>query len=184
MSKGLIIGASLGNCVHVAGVVHFLNLAEDQGYETLFVGPAVKVDDILRLIEEHEPGIVALSYRLTPENAVSIVKELQEKLAYKAYLNANLYYKLGNYKGNNYQSAVIAATNAIKEYPNSKHREELALIILKSKFQHAEKSVLEKQEDRYRDTVDEYYNFINDFPNSKYANEARAMFEKAQRQLK
>ncbi len=115
---------------------------------------------------------------------LEMVKELQEKLAYKAYLNANLYYKLGNYKGNNYQSAVIAATNAIKEYPNSKYREELALIILKSKFQQAEKSVFEKQEDRYRDTVDEYYNFINDFPNSKYANEAKQMFEKSQIFLK
>ncbi|MDR1729523.1 MAG: outer membrane protein assembly factor BamD [Prevotellaceae bacterium] len=115
---------------------------------------------------------------------LEMVKELQEKLAYKAYLNANLYYKLGNYKGNNYQSAVIAAKNAIKEFPNSKHREELALIILKSKFQQAEKSVLEKQEDRYRDTVDEYYNFMNDFPDSKYANEAKQMFEKSQKQLK
>ena len=115
---------------------------------------------------------------------LQIVKELQDKLAYKAYLNANLYYKLGNYKGNNYQSAVIAATNAIKEYPNSKYREELALIILKSKFQQAEKSELEKQADRYRDTGDEYYNFINDFPDSKYAGEAKAMFEKSQKFLK
>ncbi len=115
---------------------------------------------------------------------LAMVKELQEKLAYKAYLNANLYYRLGNYKGNNYHSAVIAATNAIKEYPGSKHREELAFIILQSKFQQAEKSVQEKQEERYRDTVDEYYNFINDFPNSKYVKEAQAMFEKSQKFLK
>jgi len=114
---------------------------------------------------------------------LEMTKELQDKLAYKAYLNVDLYYRLGNYKGNNYQSAVIGATNAIKEYPNSKYREELAFIILKSKFQQAEKSVLEKREDRYRDTVDEYYNFINDFPNSKFKKEAQQMFEKSQKQL-
>ena len=114
---------------------------------------------------------------------LKMVKELQDKLAYKAYLNANLYYKLGNYKGNNYRSAVIAATNAIKEYPDSEYREELAFIILKSKYQQAEKSVLEKMEDRYRDAVDEYYNFINDFPNSKYAREAQQIFEKSRKQL-
>ncbi len=114
---------------------------------------------------------------------LTMVKEMQEKLAYKAYLNASLYYKLGNYMGNNYLSAVVAATNAIKEFPNSKYREELAFIILKSKYQQAEKSVLEKMEDRYRDTVDEYYNFTNDFPNSKYAKEAGEIFEKSQKQL-
>ena len=114
---------------------------------------------------------------------LTMAMEMREKLAYKAYLNASLYYKLGNYKGNNYLSAVIAATNAIREYPDSKHREELAFIILKSKYQQAEKSVHEKMEDRYRDTVDEYYNFINDFPNSRYAREAKQIFEKSRRQL-
>jgi len=114
---------------------------------------------------------------------LTMVKEMQEKLAYKAYLNATLYYKLGNYMGNNYLSAVVAASNAIKEYPDSKHREELAFIILKSKYQQAEKSVQEKMEERYRDTVDEYYNFTNDFPNSKYAKEARQMLEKSQKRL-
>ena len=114
---------------------------------------------------------------------LTMVKEMQEKLAYKAYLNANLYYKLGNYMGNNYLSAVIAASNAIREYPDSKHREELAFIILKSKYQQAEKSVQEKMEERYRDTVDEYYNFTNDFPNSKYAKEAQQMLEKSKKRL-
>jgi outer membrane protein assembly factor BamD len=47
----------------------------------------------------------------------------------------------------------------------------------------AEKSVPEKMEERYRDTVDEYHNFINDFPDSKYAKEAQQMFEKSQKKL-
>ena len=129
-----------------------------------------------------------LFVELFPQSArlpevLTMAKEMQDKLAYKAYLNANLYYKLGNYKGNNYLSAVIAATNAIKEYPNSKYREELAFIILKSKYQQAEKSVPEKMEERYRDTVDEYYNFINDFPTGKYAKEAQQIVEKSRKHL-
>ena len=79
MSKGMIIGASLGNCVHVAGAVHFLNLAQEAGYETLFLGPAVGVDDVLAAIEEHRPTMVTLGYRLTAENAVTIVRELIAK---------------------------------------------------------------------------------------------------------
>jgi len=125
---------------------------------------------------------------LYPESAyitevLNMVNELQEKLAYKAFLNASLYYKMGNYMGNNYLAAIITATNAIKEFPSNKYEEEFAFIILKSKFQQAEKSVREKMEDRYRDTVDEYYNFINDFPKSKYKKDAQQIFEKSQKFL-
>jgi len=79
MSKGIIIGASLGNCVHVAGVAHFLSFAEDEGYESIFLGPAVSVDTMLENIEINKPVMAALGYRLTPENGVTIVKELIEK---------------------------------------------------------------------------------------------------------
>ena len=33
MNKQLIVGAAIGDCVHVAGVVNFLNLAEQLGYD-------------------------------------------------------------------------------------------------------------------------------------------------------
>ena len=81
MSKGMIIGASVGNCVHVAGVVHFLSLAEDEGYETMFLGPAICVDTVLDCVETHKPAMVGLGYRLTPENGEKIIRELIEKSA-------------------------------------------------------------------------------------------------------
>ena len=81
MAKGMVIGASIGNCVHVAGAVHFLSLAEDEGYETLFLGPAVGVADVLESVETHKPVMVTLGYRLTPENGVTVVSELIDKSA-------------------------------------------------------------------------------------------------------
>ena len=81
MSKGLIIGASLGNCVHVAGVVHFLSLAEDEGFEAMFLGPAVSVDAVLDCVETYKPVMAGLGYRLTPENGVTIMRELIDKSA-------------------------------------------------------------------------------------------------------
>jgi len=86
MKNKKIIGASIGNCVHVAGAVHFLNLAEDEGYEAIFLGPAISVADIIKSINEHSPAMVALGYRLTPENGVTIVRELikrSKELKYK-----------------------------------------------------------------------------------------------------
>ncbi|MCL2391102.1 MAG: cobalamin-dependent protein [Oscillospiraceae bacterium] len=79
MSKGIVIGASIGNCVHVAGAAHFLSLAEDEGYQAIFLGPAVCVDMVLESIEKNKPTMVTLGYRLTPENGVTIVRELIEK---------------------------------------------------------------------------------------------------------
>ena len=79
MSAKKIIGASIGNCVHVGGVAHFLNIAQDIGYETIYAGPAVSVDKILDIIGKTDADIVALGYRLTPENLVPILNELKEK---------------------------------------------------------------------------------------------------------
>lgn len=76
-NKKLILGASLGNCVHVAGVIHFLELAEREGYRTEFLGPAVSVDRLFDVIEKENPAMVGISYRLTPENVIPILEEIE-----------------------------------------------------------------------------------------------------------
>ncbi|MDR3705998.1 MAG: outer membrane protein assembly factor BamD [Paludibacteraceae bacterium] len=110
-------------------------------------------------------------------DANKYVEEMQEKMAYKAYLNAKLYYDLGNYQGNNYLSAIITSTNALKDYPNTKYKEDFSFLVLESKFNQAEQSIPTKKESRFRETIDEYYNFVNDFPKSKYAKEAESIFK-------
>ena len=74
-----IIGASIGNCVHVAGVVHFLDLAKQEGYETKFLGPAVSVEKLFDYLKKDKYDIVGVSYRLTPSNVVPLIKEIFEK---------------------------------------------------------------------------------------------------------
>jgi len=71
-----IIGAAIGNCVHVGGLHHFLKLAEAEGYQTESMGPAVSVNRILEVLEKDKPDILALSYRLTPEVAKNLFEEL------------------------------------------------------------------------------------------------------------
>ena len=103
--------------------------------------------------------------------------EMQDKLTLKQLQNAQLYYNLGNDMGNNYESAIVVAQNALKDYPYSKYKEDFELLILKSKFQEAKLSVSERQADRYRDVVDEYYSFINNNPDSKHKKEAETIFK-------
>ena len=100
--------------------------------------------------------------------------ELYDKLIQKEYMAAELYYNLGGYFGNinsneesNYESCIITAQNALKLYPYSKHREDFALLIMKSKFELAENSAEQRRLERYRDAEDECYGFINEYPDSQ-----------------
>lgn len=74
-----LLGASIGNCVHVAGVVHFLDLAVNEGYETKFLGPAVTIDVLFDEINKYKPTMVGVSYRLTPENVKPLLDEIDSR---------------------------------------------------------------------------------------------------------
>ncbi len=76
MKNKIILGASIGNCVHVAGIINFFNIARTHGYDTIFLGPATGVDILISKILEIKPDIVAISYRLTPENACKILTDI------------------------------------------------------------------------------------------------------------
>ncbi len=119
--------------------------------------------------------------------AQNMIFELQDKLVEKELLSAKLYYDLGSYTGNtvysstgnNYQAAVITAQNALREYPYTRFREDLSILILRAKYDMAKASVDEKKQDRMRETVDEYYAFKNEFPESKYMKEVEGIFKDA-----
>ena len=113
--------------------------------------------------------------------AQNAIFELEDKLTLKELQNAQLYYNMGIYRGNNYESAIIVAQNAIKEYPYSKYKEELEMLILKAKYQEATLSVEERKGDRFRDVIDEYYSFINNYPDGANRAEADNIFKIAQK---
>ncbi len=100
------------------------------------------------------------------EEASRLIMELQDKLVMKSYLSAKLYYDFENYK-----ASVVALNNALKEYPDSKYREELMYMILKSRYLLAVNSVEEKKMDRLSLALDEYFAFVDEFPDSKYSKE-------------
>jgi hypothetical protein len=77
-----IWGCTIGNCIHVAGIYRFLQLAEECGYETCFAGTGLPVEAILDALQEEQPDFMALSYRLTPHVAANILTVLKNKLHY------------------------------------------------------------------------------------------------------
>ncbi len=118
------------------------------------------------------------------DEAQDIIFEAQDKLVEKEYNAAKLYYNLGTYLGNNYQSCVICAQNALKDYPYTKYREDLALLVMKAKYELAYNSVLSKKAERYRDAVDECYAFKNEYSESANVKLADELLQKAEEALK
>ena len=78
-----------------------------------------------------------------------ILLELNEKLIEKAYLSAQLYYNLDNYK-----AAIVALNNCLIDFPDSKYREEIMFELLKSKYMLAVNSIQSKQIERFQDDID------------------------------
>lgn len=111
------------------------------------------------------------------DEAQEMIFALQDKLVQKEVMSAKLYYNLGSYMGaNNYLSCVVTAQNALRDYPYTHFREELSVLVLRSRYEMALNSLDSKRAERYRETVDEYYAFKNEFPESKYLKEAEKIF--------
>ncbi|HHY75977.1 MAG TPA: cobalamin B12-binding domain-containing protein [Firmicutes bacterium] len=75
-----ILGASMGDCVHVAGVLSFLRLAESQGYRAEFAGTAVSPEDLAAMAKANKVDYLAVGYRLDPEAARNLIRRLKSAL--------------------------------------------------------------------------------------------------------
>lgn len=70
-----VLAGALGEDAHVAGVASFLRIAEEVGWRTVYLGPAVSIENFLSAMRQHNPELVAVSYRLTPETGEALLKQ-------------------------------------------------------------------------------------------------------------
>jgi methylmalonyl-CoA mutase cobalamin-binding subunit len=73
-----VVAAALGECVHVAGVMNFLRVAEEAGWRTIFLGPSVPIVEVIAAAEREKADLVAVSYRLTPDTGERLLGEFAE----------------------------------------------------------------------------------------------------------
>ncbi len=153
--------------------------------------PRLDQSSTYKAIEELQMFLEYFPMSKNHEKAQKMIFELQDKLVEKEFLSAKLYYDLGSYTGNmvqsstgnNYLAAVVTAQNILKDYPYTKYREELSMLILRAKYDMARESVSERIEERMKEAIDEYYAFKNEFPESKYIKEADKIFTEASKMV-
>jgi outer membrane protein assembly factor BamD len=111
--------------------------------------------------------------------ANSMIKELEERLVEKSYLSAKLYFEMKQYK-----AAAVALNNSLKEYADTKYREEMLFLKLSSLYQYAYNSMAFKQKERYQSALDDYYSFMEEFPTGQFSKEVNNIYLKTNKYLK
>jgi outer membrane protein assembly factor BamD len=151
------------------------------GYCSYLMSPKVRLDQetTLTAIDALQLYINLYPFSEKVTEAQKLIDELRDKLVEKSFINAKLYFDFENYK-----ASVIALENAIKDHPDSKYREELLFMLLKSKFLLGLNSVQEKKEQRLSNALDEYFSFTDEFPESKYRKEVDKYYETTAKLLK
>jgi outer membrane protein assembly factor BamD len=99
--------------------------------------------------------------------AGKLIQNLRDKLERKAYENAKLYLTIGDY-----QSAVMAFGNALRDYPDTKYAEEMEYLTIKAQYLYAKHSNEYKQEERYTLAINYEDQFAEKYPSSKYMRDA------------
>jgi len=133
--------------------------------------PSLDQSDTRAAIDAFQIFLIRFPSSEWAPKAREYIADMRDKLVEKSYLSAKLYFDLEEYK-----SSIIALNNSLADYPDTKYREEIMFLILKSRFLLAENSIEKKQPERYQSTVDDYFAFIAEFENSEFRDEADKMY--------
>jgi outer membrane protein assembly factor BamD len=144
------------------------------GYCYYLTSPRPELDqtDTYQAIQSLRLFMIRYPNSSRKEQCEKMIAEMRDKLVEKSFISARLYFDLEDYK-----ASIVALNNSLAEYPESKYREDIMFLIVRSNYMLAINSIQSKQKERFQSTVDEYYSFITEFPESKYRKDADRIFE-------
>lgn len=102
------------------------------------------------------------------EECNKLIDELRGKLEKKACDIAEMYYKMADYK-----AAIVTYNNVMKDFPDSRNKENIIYQVLMAKYEYAVNSIDSKKKERLNDALETSRSFINDYPEGKYVSSAK-----------
>ena len=108
-----------------------------------------------------------------------LIDKLRDKLELKAFEAGKLFYRT-----NDIQASIITLNNMLKEYPDTRYREETLLILVKAYRQFAQMSVEDKKSERYAQVIETCDKILSDFPKSRYTNEVNSDKTESEKYIK
>jgi len=112
------------------------------------------------------------------EKSNEIIDELRGKLETKAFEIAKLYYKIEDY-----QAAVIAFKNLLKDFPDTKYKEDAYYYILISSYYYALNSYENIRNERLMNAKDAYSSLYAAFPQTKFDKDAKSVLKNITKEL-
>jgi outer membrane protein assembly factor BamD len=140
-------------------------------YYLLSPRPELDQTNTIQAIQAFQLYLIKYPSSERADEVKNYITELRDKLVEKSFLSAKLYYNLEDYK-----ASMVALNNSLIAYPDSKYREEIMFMLVKSGYMLANKSILSKKKERFQDAIDEYYSFAAEFPESKYMKDAKKYY--------
>jgi len=107
-----------------------------------------------------------------------LIDELRGKLERKAFEIAKLYYKIEDY-----QSAVIAFKNLLKDFPDTKYKEVAYYYMLLANYDYALKSIENKKIERLNNAKDAYNALLSTFPQTIYEKDAKSVLKNIDKEI-
>ena len=104
-----------------------------------------------------------------------LIDIMRRKLEEKALAEGQLYYNLRQY-----QSAVITFDNLLRDYPESPDAERVRFLVARADFLLSENSIVEKREERYRETTKRCEEFLRKYPSGKYTKDIKDLKKSAE----
>ena len=155
-------------CQYMAAFCHFQ------------LSPKYSLDqsDTYRAIEQLELFVKQYPHSDRVEKCHQHLDELRYKLEDKAFQIARQYYRTGRYK-----AATVALENVLIDFPDTRYRERIYLLMLKANYMWADNSVETKKHERFINTKKAYTKFASSFPESEYLDEAQEILEKTNKNL-
>lgn len=108
----------------------------------------------------------------------NIMDGLRNKLETKMFEGAYLYYKIEKYK-----AASVALKSVLEEYPDSRYKEEIYYLIVKSNYLLAANSIDSKKTERFNETIKSYNTFVTLFGESAKKRELEELTENSKKEL-
>lgn len=107
-----------------------------------------------------------------------LIDELRAKMSKKDFDIAKLYFNIESYN-----AASIAFNNLIKDYPDTKYREEAFFYLVKNYYEYAVRSTDSKKKERFQKSIEAHKKLIENYPQSIYAKESESIAKMSQKQI-
>lgn len=157
---------------------------EDASYMSAYalyrLSPNFKLDQTPseKAIEAFQEFINAYPSSPKVAEANKLIDQMREKMERKSYAKAVLYYDLKQY-----EAAVTSFQNHLKGYPGSKYEELAQFQMIKSSFELAVNSVIEKRQERFEDTKILANRYLEKISRKNYKDDVKEIIEKSNQRL-